>query len=135
MFENELEKRGGKGFSPWRDFGEYLHAIGKSDPRFTGRAVKNVSDAVRSRMMDFDLPVEWLERNEAFFARPYSERLAMIRELQGKITPEIVMQEINRYADSEARYGDAAQQRDFERRVSEILLHTRAVKHASKREP
>jgi hypothetical protein len=135
VFENELEKRGGKGFSTWRDFGEYLHAIGKSDPRFTGRAVKNVSDAVRSRMMDFDLPVEWLERNEAFFARPYSERLAMIRELQGKITPEIVMQEINRYADSEARYGDAAQQRDFDRRVSEILLHTRAVKHASKREP
>lgn len=135
VFESEVEKRGGKRFSTWRDFGEYLHAIGKSDPRFTGRAVKNVSDAVRSRMMDFDLPAEWLERHAAFFGRPYAERLEMIRELQGEITPEIVIQEINRYADSEARYGDAAERREFERRVSEIRLHTRAAKHASEREP
>ena len=135
VFESELEKKGSKGFSTWRDFGEYLHAIGKSDPRFTGRAVKNISDAVRSRMMGFDLPAEWLEKHAAFFARPYPERVEMIRELQGEVTPEIVMQEINRYADSEARYSDAAQQREFEQRVAEILLDKRAVKHASQREP
>lgn len=135
VFESEIDKAGTKGFSTWRDFGEYLHAIGKSDPRFTGRAVKNISDAVRSRMMDFDLPAEWLEKHSVFFARPYPERVEMIHELQGEITPEIVMQEINRYADSEARYGDAAQQREFQQRVAEILLETRARKHASEREP
>ena len=87
------------------------------------------------RMMDFDLPAEWFEKHAAFFARPYPERVEMIRELQGEITPEIVLQEINRYADSEARYGDAAQDREFEQRVSDILIETRARKRASESEP
>ena len=31
-------------------------------------------------MMDFDLPSQWLEKREAFFARPYETRVAMIEE-------------------------------------------------------
>jgi len=135
VFEQQMARSGEKGLSTWKDFGEYLHAIGKADSRFTGRAVKNIADAVRSRMMDFDLPSEWLEKNSVFFARPYPQRVEMIRELRGEITPEIVMQEINRYADSEARYTDAAQRRRFQQRVAEIQLETRARKHAIEREP
>jgi hypothetical protein len=134
VFDAIVEQHGAP--ATWRDFGVYLHAISEHDPRFTGRAIKNISDAVLSRMMDFDLPAEWLQERAPFFDQPYDRRVEMIGELRGEITPEIVMQEINRYADSEARYGEAADARRFEQRVEEILLDERARRRAAtKREP
>ena len=125
IFENRAS------LATWSDFGAYLHALKEHDERFTGRAIKNITDAVRARMMDFDLPREWLERRDAFFARPYATRVAMLEELRGEITPEIVIQEINRYADSEVRYADAAASREFEERRRQIVLETRARKAAA----
>ena len=122
------------GFSSWRDFGAYLHALHEHDPRFTGRAVKNVADAVKARVMDFDLPSEWLEQREAFFGRPYETRVAMISELRAEVTPELVLQEINRYADSEARYGEAADQRELEDRTRQVVLDAKARRAAAERE-
>jgi hypothetical protein len=124
-------KKGGAGLSSWRAFGEYLHALSEHDERFTGRAIKNICDAVHSRMMDFDLPTEWIEKREAFFGRPYETRVEMIEELRGEITPEIVIQEINRYADSEARYVDSAEKRELEQRTREIVRDARARKAAA----
>ena len=40
--------------------------------------------------------------------KPYDEKTAMIEELRGPFTLDMVMQEINRYADSEFRYTDKA---------------------------
>ena len=120
--------------SSWSHFGDYLHALQQHDERFTGRAVRNIADAVRARMMDFDLPVEWLETRGAFFAKPYERRVAMIEELRGEVTPEMLMQEINRYADSEARYGDAADRRELDERTRQLVLEARARKAAAEGE-
>lgn len=86
--------------------GTYLKAIQEADERFTGRAVKNITDAVKVRAMDFELPDEWMEQPELFLFKPYDEKKAMIEELRRPITVEMVVQEINRYADSEFRYAD-----------------------------
>ena len=86
--------------------GSYLKAIQQADPRFTGRAVKNITDAVKVRAMDFELPDEWIAEPELFLFRPYEEKLGMIRDMTRKITVGMVVQEINRYADSEFRYAD-----------------------------
>ncbi|MCK0151520.1 ATP-binding protein [Marivita sp. S6314] len=86
--------------------GTYLKAIQEADPRFTGRAIKNITDAVKVRAMDFELPDEWMEQPELFLFKPYDEKAAMIEELRRPITVEMVIQEINRYADSEFRYAD-----------------------------
>jgi energy-coupling factor transporter ATP-binding protein EcfA2 len=86
--------------------GSYLKAIQEADPRFTGRAIKNITDAVKVRAMDFELPDEWMENPELFLFKPYDEKLAMIRSMTTKITVDMVIQEINRYADSEFRYAD-----------------------------
>ncbi len=40
--------------------------------------------------------------------KPYDEKKAMIEELRGPFTIDMVLQEINRYADSEFRYSDRA---------------------------
>jgi len=86
--------------------GTYLKAIQEADERFTGRAIKNITDAVKVRAMDFDLPDAWMEEPDLFLFKPYAEKLGMISELRQPITVEMVIQEINRYADSEFRYAD-----------------------------
>jgi hypothetical protein len=86
--------------------GTYLKAIQAADERFTGRAIKNITDAVKVRAMDFELPDEWMAEPDLFLFKPYDEKLAMIRGLAQPITVEMVVQEINRYADSEFRYAD-----------------------------
>jgi energy-coupling factor transporter ATP-binding protein EcfA2 len=86
--------------------GTYLKAIQTADERFTGRAIKNITDAVKVRAMDFELPDEWMENPDLFLFKPYDEKLTMIRGLMTPITVDMVIQEINRYADSEFRYAD-----------------------------
>ena len=86
--------------------GEYLKHIQEADHRFTGRAIKNITDAVKVRAMDFELPDEWMENPDLFLRKSYDEKLAMLRSMAQPITVEMVIQEINRYADSEFRYAD-----------------------------
>jgi len=86
--------------------GTYLKGIQEADPRFTGRAIKNITDAVKVRAMDFELPDDWMEEPDLFLLRDYDTKLGMIKELRQPITVDMVIQEINRYADSEFRYAD-----------------------------
>jgi len=100
--------------------GTYLKAIQEADARFTGRAVKNITDAVKVRAMDFELPDEWMEKPDLFLFRPYDEKLAMIRELRRPVTVEMVIQEINRYADSEFRYADKSDEAAIQAMVRDM---------------
>ncbi len=94
--------------------GTYLKAIQEADSRFTGRAIKNITDAVKVRAMDFELPDEWMEKPDLFLFRPYEEKMAMISDLRRPITADMVLQEINRYADSEFRYADKSDEAAIE---------------------
>lgn len=88
------------------DVGAYLHRIKIAEPRFTGRAIKNITDAIKMRAMDVELPDDWFATPQAFMHKGYDEKKAMIEELRGPISMGMVLQEINRYADSEFRYTD-----------------------------
>ena len=99
--------------------GTYLKAIQEADERFTGRAIKNITDAVKVRAMDFELPDAWMENPELFLFKDYDTKLAMISELRQPITTEMVIQEINRYADSEFRYADKSDEVAIENMIRE----------------
>ncbi len=86
--------------------GTYLKAIQDVDERFTGRSIKNITDAIKVRAMDFELPDEWMENPELFLRKDYETKKTMITDMSKPITLDMVMQEINRYADSEFRYAD-----------------------------
>ncbi|MCY1220047.1 hypothetical protein D9M72_320460 [compost metagenome] len=88
------------------DVGAYLHMIKEAEPRFTGRAIKNITDAIKLRAMDVELPDDWFRDAGSFMHKSYDEKKAMIEALRGPITIDMVLQEINRYADSEFRYTD-----------------------------
>ncbi len=100
--------------------GTYLKAIQEADDRFTGRAIKNITDAVKVRAMDFELPDEWMEEPELFLFKSYDEKTAMIEEMRRPITVEMVIQEINRYADSEFRYADKSDEAAIEAMVRDF---------------
>ncbi|MFV0301186.1 MAG: AAA family ATPase, partial [Paracoccus sp. (in: a-proteobacteria)] len=99
------------------ELGSYLYAIAQAEPRFTGRAVKNITDAVKVRAMDFDMPDEWFATPEPFLHQPYEAKLEMISALRQPVTTAMVVQEINRYADSEWRYSDSADETAIEETV------------------
>ncbi len=100
--------------------GTYLKAIQQADERFTGRAIKNITDAVKVRAMDFELPDEWMEEPDLFLFKPYDEKMAMIRALMRPITVDMVIQEVNRYADSEFRYADKSDEVAIETMVRDM---------------
>ncbi|TNF20894.1 MAG: AAA family ATPase [Rhodobacteraceae bacterium] len=106
--------------------GTYLKGIQQADERFTGRAIKNITDAVKVRAMDFELPDDWMEDPEVFLFRDYEEKLGMIAELRVPITTEMVLQEINRYADSEFRYADKSDEVAIEAMVREYARQEEA---------
>ncbi|WP_299607558.1 ATP-binding protein [uncultured Tateyamaria sp.] len=108
--------------------GTYLKAIQKADERFTGRAIKNITDAVKVRAMDFELPDEWMEQPDLFLFKSYDEKKAMIEELRVPITVDMVVQEINRYADSEFRYADKSDEVAIEAMVREFGRQEEAKK-------
>jgi len=110
------------------DIGSYLHMIKQAEPRFTGRAIKNITDAIKMRAMDIELPDEWFEAPEVFIHQPYDTKYEMIKELRGPFTMNMVMQEINRYADSEFRYTDKSDQAGVEAMIRNERLRGRAAR-------
>ena len=120
-----FKKNGGK-LKSLADIGTYLHAIKLAEPRFTGRAIKNITDAVKMRAMDIELPDEWFEAPEAFMHKDYDTKLSMIAEMQSPITMDTIVQEINRYADSEFRYTDKSDDAAVERVIRDQRVRERA---------
>ncbi|MBN9216395.1 MAG: ATP-binding protein [Mesorhizobium sp.] len=110
------------------DVGTYLHLIKDAEPRFTGRAIKNVTDAIKMRAMDIELPDDWFEKPEAFVHKSYDDKKAMIEELRGPFSMDMVMQEINRYADSEFRYSDKSDDAAVEKLLRDARLRERAAR-------
>lgn len=110
------------------DVGDYLHRIKQAEPRFTGRAIKNITDAIKMRAMDIDLPDEWFETPEGFMHKSYDDKTAMIADLRRPFTIDMVLQEINRYGDSEFRYTD----RSDDSAVEDIIRRERQREKAIK---
>ena len=54
--------------------GTYLDAIQNVEERFTGRAIKNITDAAKLRAMDFEIPDEWMEKPDLFLFKDYEDQ-------------------------------------------------------------
>lgn len=100
--------------------GTYLKAIQDADERFTGRSIKNITVAIKVRAMDFELPDEWMEKPDKFLTKDYHTKKKMIGKLSKAITLDMVIQEINRYADSEFHYADKSDEVAIENAVRDM---------------
>ena len=70
--------------------------------------------------MDFELPDEWMENPDLFLFKDYDTKKNMIEELRQPITIDMVIQEINRYADSEFRYADKSDEAAIESMIRDF---------------
>ena len=61
-----------------------------------------------------------METPDLFLFQPYDRKRAMIEDLRQPITTEMVIQEINRYADSEFRYADKSDEVAIENAVRDM---------------
>lgn len=106
--------------------GHYLHAIKQMDRRFTGRAIKNITNAVLMRSLDIEMPDEWFENANVFLHQSLDTKTKMIKELQRPVSGAMILEEINRYADGELRFAARADDKDIEDRVNELKRETLA---------
>jgi hypothetical protein len=75
-----------------------------------------------------------MEKPDLFLFKDYETKKAMISELMGEITPEMLIQEINRYADSEFRYAGSSDEAAVNAMVREMRLRETATRrYADKR--
>lgn len=107
--------------------GRYLFNIKEIEPRFTGRAVANIFNSAKTRTMDFDMPDEWFEHPETFLLLPYEDKKNMIMELQSPLDEKILLQEINRYADSEFRYSNKSEEADINELLRQYKVQQKAA--------
>ncbi len=124
VFDEVMEERGK--IETFEDFGYYLGKIQEAEPRFTGRAIKNISDAAKTRAMDVDLPDEWFEDPSLFLEKPYSEKLSMIKDFAQPVTAKMLLQETHRYADSEFRYSSKSDDAAITQMVRDAKLRQQA---------
>lgn len=106
--------------------GRYLKNIQEAEPRFTGRAIKNITDAAKVRAMDFDMPDDWFENPDLFLFKDYETKKKMIEDFINPVTPQMLLQEINRYADSEFRYANKSFDASVETRVRDLQVELAA---------
>ncbi len=109
-----------------KKFGKYLKMIQDAEPRFTGRAIKNIADAAKTRAMDVDLPDAWFEDKETFFDKSYEEKLEMISQFAKPVTAHMLLQELHRYADSEFRYSANSDDATVDDIVRNMKQHKKA---------
>jgi hypothetical protein len=91
-------------------------------PIFSSRDIRNIQTAVQGRIIDFDLPDEWLEHPELFYQQPYERKVEMLKDLmrsnmQRLSFAEIRHEETLRYLNALAQIASA----DRERRIAQLL--------------
>lgn len=108
-------------------FAELFVRIQQAFPFFTSRDVRNIQQAVNTRVMDFDLPEVWFDDLELFFALDYQGRKAKLIELmhanmKGLSFAEVRMQETVRYLDNMVRIAQVTRERRIDEMVEEVLM-------------
>ncbi len=110
-----------------RDIGEVCKNIRDDNPRFTGRAIHAVAEAMKKRINDYEIPNEWFEKPDLFFAQDYKRRVDMLKELCRKVDGNIIIDEIERYALSEKRYADDRFESDVKKKIHEMRVYEQAI--------
>ena len=115
----------------FKDLGDLFKAEKDKNPRFTGRAVHAVSEAIKKRINDYEIPEEWYARPEIYFGQPYETRVNMLRELCLPVDGDIIAQEIKRYGESEGRYADDKFESDVKKELHYLGVKQETLKRFS----
>lgn len=116
-----------KGDMTFKDIGELCKEMKEKNPRFTGRAVHAVAEAVKKRINDYEIPEEWYEKPEIFLAQDYTARVKMLSKQCKEVNGEMIAQEFQRYFESEQRYATDKFESDVGRYIHGTKVQIEAV--------
>jgi len=107
-------------------FGMLFEAVQQEFPFFTSRDVRNIQMIVDGRVLDFELPEEWLDHPDQFYHRDYEAKKAMLVELmlgnmKGLSFAEVRLQEAVSYLDEMVRIMDAGHEREVDELVQRAI--------------
>jgi hypothetical protein len=119
-------------------FAELYLRVQEAFPFFTSRDVRNIQQAVNTRVMDFDLPEVWFEDLELFFAGDYDSKKAKLIELmhanmKGLSFAEVRLQETVRYLDNMVRIAQVTRERRLDEMVEDVLMRAEVAERVEKR--
>jgi hypothetical protein len=108
-------------------FGDLFTAVRAEFPFFTSRDVRNIQQAVDGRILDFDLPSEWLEKPEQFYFLGYDQKLAILTDMmhnnmKGLSFSEIRLQEVVAYLDQMILLAEVTRQRTIDEGVDRRVM-------------
>ncbi|MEI7718652.1 MAG: AAA family ATPase [archaeon] len=104
QFIDESLSRFKGGIKTFKEIGELCVYYKQRNPRFTGRPIDSVSDAIKKRINDYDVRESWFENPDEFFFKPFEERVGILRECSKKVSAEDIAREIIRYARNQEIY-------------------------------
>lgn len=118
-------------------FAVFFARVKEAYPLFTSRDLRNIQQAVSTRVLDFDLEPEWLDNPELFFKKDYDTKKQMITELmranmKGLSFAEIRLQETVRYLDSMVRIVSAGRERRLQEMVTQMELQLDAQRQLTR---
>jgi len=123
-YHSKLDSKKGVSF---REIGELCKEMKDKNPKFTGRAVHAVSEAIKKRINDYDIPEDYFTNPDAFFNLEYEQRIEKLTGLCKKVTGSMIVDEYERYFESEQRYASDRLNSDVDRRLHEIKVHRIAI--------
>lgn len=105
-------------------------------PRFTSREVRNITTNVMMRLFGFDFDSSWLESRDAFVAKDYDTKKAMIldcamQNMKGVNVSEVLFQETVSYVNTMADIIDGGRSRRIREMADTIREQREAQAQAS----
>lgn len=86
-------------------YGKFFSRLHARFEQFTSRDVRNITTSATSRLFGFDFPAEWLEKRDAFVAKDYDTKKAMILDMalqhqKGLSVEQVLFQEMVHYVEA-----------------------------------
>src|SRR3989338_5893098 len=114
-------------------YGELFSSGQKIYPFITSRESRNIQSTVDFRLMDFDIPEEWLTNPDTCIRKPYKEKVSMLlalkkEDMNGLSFAQIKYQETIRHLDTLVNEKNPSRRRSIEALAEEMLLQEEARK-------
>ena len=126
QYVEEAMKQFKHGIKTFKDIGLVCELFKKRNPRFTGRAVDSVTEAVKKRINDYDIPETWFVNPNEFLAQSWDERVGILRSMCKPVDAEMMAKEVIRYARIEENFAEAKFKSDVQKLVYDARVRAEA---------